>query len=799
MSIEVISTLPMRRKGNALDKAQKIPLTTNLFKVKFQPQVEVHIYAFTLSPNIDKDNRAKLLSLVESNRSTLEPLIGSFLHSGRTLFGTKLFGVKGDVRKVRLAMKGESFELSLKPVKSMLLSDVYSPEKRTSGVILSFFNNIIKTFFNRLNFTEIGRSRKYFDTSSKKSLDSAGVMVFSGFATSFNVLETGLYLRVDPSCKIVREESVLDVINQVYKRHGDKSKGEKRLVIQEELVGKMVMANYGRSKYYVIEEVLFEVGLNHAFTDNQQQVSLEDYYKNVYDIQIQNKKQPLLRATTGSSQKNSKRPQIEIILVPELCLMSGLPDNFDERKRREVSGFTIVKPAVKLREIEDFMKNLNSKLNSGFCPSTLQENLGIDISPTLTKVTSKLLPAPVLQLGGRERVDSNKAAGFMLFNKPLFASQVPLRLLIVGPEDFDYQPLKTLLVSTCHNLNLELALKIQTVRGGNSRNFIPSVQEAISSEREKSNCYWVVLSPSFKNEYKTLKSFLLGAKVSKISQISLTSTLNKKGFNSILTKILLQMAAKVGNKLWVPKVSDEVEQTGILMIGIDTYKHSERRGKSVLAFCSTTDPSLSEFYSNYYLVDSSDAIAAQLRRIVIESINQYILVNKQPPQELVVLKNCSSRLELGTVLDSEVHEIKEALKSIPKNYRSVSVSYIVVDKNVSQKFFFDNKGQVSNPLYGTLVSTEVVSKWYDFYIIAQNCNLGTAKPVYFKVMFSNSEMEEGVLQELLYGQCFNYMNWSGSVRVPSVLQYAKKLSMFAAQYLGEPLEAEEIREHLYYI
>ena len=40
-----------------------------------------------------------------------------------------------------------------------------------------------------------------------------------------------------------------------------------------------------------------------------------------------------------------------IYLVPELLLMSGLPDDFDERKRREISEETIVPPSEKAREI----------------------------------------------------------------------------------------------------------------------------------------------------------------------------------------------------------------------------------------------------------------------------------------------------------------------------------------------------------------------------------------------------------------------------------------------------------------
>lgn len=30
----------------------------------------------------------------------------------------------------------------------------------------------------------------------------------------------------------------------------------------------------------------------------------------------------------------------------------------------------------------------------------------------------------------------------------------------------------------------------------------------------------------------------------------------------------------------------------------------------------------------------------------------------------------------------------------------------------------------------------------------------------------------------MYTQCFNYFNYSGSIKVPAILQYAKKLSRF---------------------
>jgi hypothetical protein len=52
------------------------------------------------------------------------------------------------------------------------------------------------------------------------------------------------------------------------------------------------------------------------------------------------------------------------------------------------------------------------------------------------------------------------------------------------------------------------------------------------------------------------------------SQVTVTTSLQKKGFASIFTKVLLQMAAKIGNKLWVPKVSAKVQSSGVVLIGL---------------------------------------------------------------------------------------------------------------------------------------------------------------------------------------------------------------------------------------
>ena len=66
---------------------------------------------------------------------------------------------------------------------------------------------------------------------------------------------------------------------------------------------------------------------------------------------------------------------------------------------------------------------------------------------------------------------------------------------------------------------------------------------------------WFIIPPYMKNQYKNIKRLSATNNNPKVTQVTLTSTLAKKGFASILTKILLQIACKVGNVAWAPKVS----------------------------------------------------------------------------------------------------------------------------------------------------------------------------------------------------------------------------------------------------
>jgi DNA-binding GntR family transcriptional regulator len=97
------------------------------------------------------------------------------------------------------------------------------------------------------------------------------------------------------------------------------------------MIGKMVMANYGNSKHWIIEDVLFDVTVNSPYTTQGTSTSLAEYYEKSYGIHIRNARQPILKSSLSKRRDDNNGVAY---LIPELLLMSGLPDDFDERRRR---------------------------------------------------------------------------------------------------------------------------------------------------------------------------------------------------------------------------------------------------------------------------------------------------------------------------------------------------------------------------------------------------------------------------------------------------------------------------------
>lgn len=107
----------------------------------------------------------------------------------------------------------DSYTISIKQVKIYDL-------KANPKLFLAFLNNALRNSMRNINYVEIGKTGKYFNSKDKTPIDN--LVMYNGFKSNFVELERGIYLRVDAAKKIVRNQTVLEYIDHIVNINKDK-------------------------------------------------------------------------------------------------------------------------------------------------------------------------------------------------------------------------------------------------------------------------------------------------------------------------------------------------------------------------------------------------------------------------------------------------------------------------------------------------------------------------------------------------------------------------------------------------
>lgn len=251
---------------------------TNAYKVNC-PVEKIYVLSLEFSPRLAEDNRLLRNKIIEAAFKKIQEAIGVLpVISGKNVFCCEKPKF-GDITNIGVDYEGQPYNLLLKVVKNVKMSDLWSGDSKLACVPLSFLNNLLKNQMRNMGFMEIGKSRKYFDSKSKKQIAGTDLTIYQGFETSFMNLEGGIYLKVDTTNKIVRNKTVLESINEIYSKNGSLSKEDKRSLIREKMVGKCIMSDYGNSRYWRIDDILFDMNTDEIIINKDTNSNLTEYYK----------------------------------------------------------------------------------------------------------------------------------------------------------------------------------------------------------------------------------------------------------------------------------------------------------------------------------------------------------------------------------------------------------------------------------------------------------------------------------------------------------------------------------------
>lgn len=167
-------------------------------------------------------------------------------------------------------------------------------------------------------------------------------------------------------------------------------------------------------------------------------------------------------------------------------------------------------------------------------------------------------------------------------------------------------------------------------------------------EKKLYNVFLIVLPATVKNIYKHLKR-LCYCQLSVLLQVVQDGILKKKEFQSVATKVLLQIAAKVGNVLWVPR-SKIVDGNKIMVIGINSTSQKNAKGKKRIGYCASINGELTKFFSESETQDISCGIIEHMENLVFNSIKAYLNTNQTLPSELIILRDGCPQNQIASVI-----------------------------------------------------------------------------------------------------------------------------------------------------
>jgi len=138
--------------------------------------------------------------------------------------------------------------------------------------------------------------------------------------------------------------------------------------------------------------------------------------------------------------------------------------------------------------------------------------------------------------------------------------------------------------------------------------------------------------------------------------------------------------------------------------------------------------------------------------------------NKELPDTLIIYRDGVGEGQIVNILDVELPALEKAVKTAAERIKTVykpEVIFVLANKKVPQRMFEASdryargrggKGAsiILNPPPGSVVSGPMSRYNYDFFMVPQWVNQGTATPTHYVVVHNNSTLSEQALITLTY-------------------------------------------------
>jgi len=642
---------------------------------------------------------------------------------------------------------------------------------------IQLFNIIFRRVLRALDLKQV--ARYYYDPHNPIAIPQHKMELWPGFVTAIAEYDGGLMLLFDSTHKLLRTDSALDFLYELYSTHQNRFQE----MATKYLVGCVVLTRYN-NRTYRIDDISWDKNPKSTFIDHTgQPVSFINYYKQAYGKDIQDTEQPLLihrpkRRAMGV--KGQEAPEEVICLVPELCCMTGLTDiaRSDFKVMKDLATHTRISPNHRELLFRKFLERVNST------PKALEEleSWGLRLDTRMVDLQGRKLP-PEKILFRKNTILSNEEADWGRDAvKENVISAVPLHnwILVVTKRDqgkaVDFL---NMMKRVGPPMGIEVRdAKVLEIPNDRTETYLQVVRREICSSLQ----LVVVIFPTSRDDrYAALKKLCCCENPVPSQVINARTISQQQKLRSVTQKIALQINCKLGGELWAL----EIPLKNIMVIGVDVY-HDSAQGKkrSITGFVASTNQHLTRWYSRVAIQGPMQEIVDGLKMCLQASLKKYHEVNRTLPDRILVFRDGVGDGQMSTVAEYEVPQISSCFSMFGENYQP-KLAVVVVQKRISTRIFMRGPKGLDNPPPGSLLDHTVTRKgWYDFFLVSQHVRQGTVTPTHYNVVYDSSGLKPDHMQRLSYKLTHMYYNWPGTIRVPAPCQVNSVLLCVHIMLLG---------------
>uniref|UniRef100_A0A8C1JA23 Piwi-like RNA-mediated gene silencing 2 n=1 Tax=Cyprinus carpio TaxID=7962 RepID=A0A8C1JA23_CYPCA len=405
--------------------------------------------------------------------------------------------------------------------------------------------------------------RNHYDPNAVVILGKHRLQVWPGYSTSIKHTDGGLYLIVDISHKVLRNDSVLDVMNLFYQG----SRESFQDVCTKEFVGSIVITRYN-NRIYRIDDIEWSKSPKDTFTlANGTVTTFVDYYRKNYGITIKELDRPLLIHRPNERSKPEGKLSESVKLVN--LYYSGL-----FRTVRLVFQDLTMHINVGAKQHTQSLKQLLHNINSNNEAVSELACWGLSISQEILVTQGRTLPSENICLHSASFVISPSVDWSREVVRDPSISTVPLNCwAVIYPRRATDQAEE--LVTTFTRVAGPMGIRIERP--------IRSIHSQLTSEvgsELHSEIPMCIMIGNRDDLYSAIKKLCCIQSPVPSQAFNVRTISQPQKLHSIAQQILLQINCKLGGELWTVNVPLRY----LMVIGVDVHHDVSKKSRSVMGF-----------------------------------------------------------------------------------------------------------------------------------------------------------------------------------------------------------------------